>query len=615
VPGLPLERFYELHAQAKAGDIDGAAQVILDAYTTDAPTLKPGDGMVCFQGGNIWSKGILANLLRAGLIREVAALLWGKDQFNIEPESVQRVWAEFEGNSQCIILGAGSMGKSYSLGARLLLDWLEDPAWTCVKVVSVTMEHALRNVFAHMKALHKASAIPLPGNHLERSIQVNNDDRHGIHLIAIPKGESGAGKLQGLHPKPRPKPHPKFGTMSRIRAILDEAEEIPEGVWADIDNMLISKDGVEHIKVFCATNPRNKRSKLGQLAEPKEGWQSISADRSMSWMSRLGWKVIRLDGARCENVVQRRVVFPGLLTWEGYQNFLAKGEHDPEYWTMGRGFYPSESVQGVVVSESLLNSSIGHLIWKGRPKPIGGNDTALEGGDDNTYVTGLIGEAIGWKPVGTNQSVMFDKPQISVQVDQVMVLPKGDTVAMAKEVHKRSQLLQVEPEQLGCDRNGNGAGVHDYLKTLMGPGVFGFNASYAPSESKMFEDDKQTCKELYGDMTTEMMFAIRRYMEFGMLKISPNVDLSKLAVDLTDRRYVQIGRGRLQCEKKSDFKKRNGRSPDGGDSLGVLIFVARQQPSFSQVMNIKPIDQQQMNRQPLRHSVVDTWETVDFNSN
>src|ERR1700761_2697333 len=148
-------------------DFDGCAQALVDGMTNNKPRIVSGTGLEMLQ------KVLIPRLLNKGAYAEVAHLLWGHSLFNAEPESVQLIWKEIRENAMVLIPGGGSLGKSYNAAAYFLLDWLADPLWTCVKVVSVTAQHAKRNVFAHIKNLHRSSFIPLPGIIKGESIQAS----------------------------------------------------------------------------------------------------------------------------------------------------------------------------------------------------------------------------------------------------------------------------------------------------------------------------------------------------------------------------------------------------------------------------------------------------------
>ena len=103
--------------------------------------------------------------------------------------------------------------------------------------------------------------------------------------------------------------------------VLDEAEEVPVGVWEGINNILSTADSDSykgHIKIFGASNPRDRTSDFAQRCEPKDGWGSVDCEDDFEWESREGYHVLRLDAARCENVIEKRIVYAGLQTYQGF---------------------------------------------------------------------------------------------------------------------------------------------------------------------------------------------------------------------------------------------------------------------------------------------------------
>lgn len=517
-----------------------------------------------------------------------AQLIWGDELFTVQPRSVGMIWNEIRTQSELVIIGAGSLGKSYTAAVWLLLDWLRDPTMTCVKVLSSTETHAKRNVFAHIQNLHRLASVPLPGERKEKSIQVGEDDKQGIHLMTIPQGDDGKGRLRGFHPVPREKEHPVFGKLSRVRAMLDEAEEIPEGAWGEVDNILITKEGVEHIKVIAATNPNDRTSRLGQRCEPVDGWSSISIEEAEIWKSRLGWKVLRLDGARCENVVQRKIIFPGLLTWDGYQRYLALGDTAPEYFTMARGWFPEQGLHVNAIPADFIERCKGMFFFQGSTTYCASVDLAFEGGDRAVMTVGRYGRATGWTPQGSGKkAIMFDKPLDGIQIEQQFELNRTHSLDMADQIMSTCSALKIGAGWLIVDRTGNGTGVHDILVIKMpgkGVSVMGLNFGEAATEVKVLDDDKETAAELYDGVVTELFFATRKFIEFHHLKFSPALKLPVLTRQLTTRRYKPTGKGRVRIESKREYKARGYESPDHADSMTLLVHLIRMRGEFVAAM-------------------------------
>ena len=129
--------------------------------------------------------------------------------------------------------------------------------------------------------------------------------------------------------------------------------------------------------------PGTSPSRLARFAEPTNGWTTIDLDQTQGIGSRITlWDVLRLDGADCENVIERKLIYPGFLSWEGYQKFaLEMGGQSPRYLTFGRGMYPLTALSNTLIPYSLLEGNTGQFLFSGRTIGCGGLDLASEGGD------------------------------------------------------------------------------------------------------------------------------------------------------------------------------------------------------------------------------------------
>jgi hypothetical protein len=519
------------------------------------------------------------SLLDADLFEPAAILLWGPGAFDWRPESCRRVWAGLMAQDKLLVQGAGSMGKSYGAAAWFYLDWYRDPDWTCIKVVSLTAAHATRNIFASIKTFHRTALVRPAGmdDDLATSIQSTTDSKQGIHLVAVPKGESGHGTLRGFHPNPRTKPHPRWGGVSRTHVVLDEAEEVPDGVWAGVQNILSAADSSVpgRIKIFAASNPRDRTSQYGQRCEPRYGWGSIDMETDKEWISRDRWQVIRLDAADCENVIEQRVVFPGLQTYEGFMAYVSRGR-TAEASTMARGWFPDEGISMGIVSPAMMDNAMGIVRFVGPVVPLAAFDLALEGVDQVLCSYGRFGLSDGWTD-RAGRFHAFKQARTMLQLDSQMPFPKAATLEQAAAIVRFCRQMRIGARWLCVDRTGNGAGIHDVLCSTFGADVMGLNYSWAATETPIMGDDSQPANELYNGLVTELLFALAKYLEFEWLKISPGFRNEDLVKQATGRRYMQKGQGMVRVESKKDYIKRTRLgSPDALDSLSMLVHLLRQ---------------------------------------
>jgi hypothetical protein len=527
-----------------------------------------------------WLWALAKRLLETERYGSAGLLLWGPALFNSEPRAVQQLMRFVRQAQNMIVLGGAALGKTYTLICYCLLDWIRDPEYTEIKIISTTGGHAKSQSFSTLQRLYKNAIIPLPGLSMDGFVGLNPKDRHSaISLVAIPQGEDGRGVLQGFHPVPRLSPHPIFGSMSRVRALLDEAEEIPSGVWEGVSNLLASAWGPEAVKVFCATNPRDVTSKLAQLAEPPNGWTTVNLERDKQWTSQERWEVLRLDGADSENVLEQRLVHSGFLTWEGYQKFaLELGGQSPKYLTFGRGMYPLTALQNTLIPYSLLEAVIGQFIFDGRTVGCGGIDLAFEGGDRIILFVGKYGKAIGFHPLN-GKPVIWQKSRYCVQADQYYEIAKQKTIALASDLETKCVQLKIHPDWTTCDRTGVGTGVHDALCEQWSPMVRGVMWGSESGQRKILADDHDYAVEIYDGIDTEMYARARKYFEFGFIAIHPQVQTAQLFKELSGRRYQPSPKGpsgkpRIRLEPKKEFKKRLHWSPDIADAFVMMVHGA-----------------------------------------
>jgi hypothetical protein len=568
------------HQLHELDDKKAAADLILQVKRANAQTTSDAEAIQILVTFRQW-------LLDQGRYADTAALLWPAATFSPHPGSVQLMWQEIRKSSQLMIMGAASVGKSFSLGVWLYLDWLRDPEFTNVKVVGPSEDHLEKNLFSHLVNLHQSAAIPSPGECIRLGITLDPHKRDaGIYGVIVPIGKKAPAKLQGIKVKPRPKPHPLLGRMSRLRIMLEEAEDIPVGIWEDVSNILSNTDGLEQFKIFAAFNPKDQNGACGVRCEPEDGWGHFDLDHSITWKSRRGWNVVRLDGMRSENVIEGKMLYPGLQTKTGVERIIANagGVNTRGYYTFARGAFPREGSDIVIIPQALLNEAQGEFVFV-NSTPVAGVDIALEGDDNAVMTVGRYGLASGWrmrptkeKPEGEIRTFVGEdgRPlrRNVIQIDQQFKLPKAETLAMARSIRETCENAGVDPEWLCVDRTVNGAGVHDYLKATWGP-VRGVNPSFSASEIKILAEDTETPFDLYERLVTELWYATRKFFEHSILKISGTMPTERLFHELTTRQFNTSARGKIKVEAKTEYKSRGNKSPDFADSLTLLIHGVR----------------------------------------
>lgn len=572
---------------------------------------------------------VLYDLLDNDDYELAAQLLWPITMFTPEPEFARRVWKELRTQEMLMLMGAASTSKSYSSGVFFLLDWVRDPKYTTVKVLGPSKTHLQDNLFSHLVNLHQSASLPLPGKVGELFIGMNTRNRRGsITGVIVPLGKSGAARLQGVKRFARKKAHPKFGILSRTRVLLDEAEQIPSGIWDDIDNITSTMTGDGGSIVACAFNPQDVTSSVGQRCEPPQGWEKLNADMDQEWTSTRDWRVIRLDGERCENVVQGKVVYAGLQTREGLARLKggSGGSDSAGYYTFGRALYPPAGASFNIIPSALLTKLKARVIYIDKPMRFMGGDIALEGVDKAMAASGWFGlaSAIEMPPTTTHpkgQMLYFKdemgraRPRFAVYIDNLFPISKGDTNHVAAETKRIAMELGIQGMNVMLDRTGNGAGVHDLLKSIWSPDVMGVNYSSSASGLKIFEEDSQLPEDLYDRIQTELWFAFKRWLEHGSIFISPDVDTTKLYPQLTGRRYAS---GKIsKVEPKKAYMSRSGNeSPNEADAVMLIIQGIRQRLGIQLSVKKDTVDEDTLaaalqTDEGAFSGVTDEWDDLD----
>lgn len=541
------------------------------------------------------------NLAEDGRFVEVAVLLWGNGMFDSRPSVVKKVFDAVHNNHKLIILGGSSLSKTYSAGVYYYLQWRFDPYWTAVKLAAPSEDHLYTNLFSHLVALHKGAVIPMTDDDANK-VKVNETDMFISMNDALPEmriqgvlckqSQVSAGAMRGHKPKPYRKPnHPKYGNSTRIFILIDEGTQVSPGAFEDIKTTEASIDPfMDTVKIVMPCNPEGITYKIVQMAEPEEGWDAEQVDTLYEWTSKQGYPVLRLDGKMFENVVQRKTIYPRMLTYDAFLGFLKAGEHSATYWAKGRGFPPLKDNAYTIIPPSWVQTQRGDPIYVGTVSNIAALDTALGGGDKAVFTVGRWGEAAGWRKMNgetewyTNRADPTQKITKHVCVaDQIFQLAKTpSTVEIVQEVMGRCKQMGIPPENVVMDRGGNAAGVWSHAKTFWGD-VLGIDSGERASETNMLSDDQMTAYDVCQLKASELWFAFKRWLDpvVCAFLINPIVPTAPLFTQLTTRRYHNIKGGKVQVEAKEVYRARNsGASPDEGDTILLLVEWCRQRGKF-----------------------------------
>jgi len=366
---------------------------------------------------------------------------------------------------------------------------------------------------------------------------------------------------------------------------VHNCQNIPGGPFQDFNSLTASLSSTEKVKIVCAFNPENTTCKAVQLAEPDHGWIIEDLDSLYDYESKAGWRVCRLDAAKSENVMARKVVYDGLQTYDGFLKYLkGGGDNSPAYLCFGRGFPPVSGSVNTIIPPSWPNQVRGEVTFIENPSVLASIDLAFMGNDTAQMVVARWGRASGWRDFKGQHTTFADrlnvsksKPRHVLQIDQLLPLAKhDDTVKMSEEIIGRCKMMKIKPEWVVIDKTGIGLGVYSHLRKVWGD-VNGVSWNEGATEGKILSEDTEGADAQCEGVMSEMWWTFRRWMDphTGAIFINPIIPTSPINHQLTSRRY-RTGKRGIKVEPKDEYKARNANaSPDEADAFVMLPHLVR----------------------------------------
>lgn len=399
-----------------------------------------------------------------------------------------------------LVTAGNSVGKTW-LAARLALWFLYSHPKSKVITTAPTWIQVESLLWRELRAAYLSAKFPLGGDiHKTQIVLADN-------WFAIGLSTDDPTRFQGFH-------------APRIMIIFDEAIGVDPGIWEASEGVAVGNDD----RFLAIGNPTDPTSE----AKRKE-------DSGL-------WNVLRLSAEDHPNVIERKIVVPGAVTWEWIEEREQEygGRESGLYRARVRGLWPEEG-DDVLIPLALVEAA--QKRWS-EPKPgaqliCAGCDVARYGQDETVIFPVYEGGIVGRPSVRHGQNLM----------------------------ETAGQLKALGAPTLGVDDAGLGGGVTDRLKEQR----VSVNACIGGSAAR--EDKK------FVNARAEMWWALREALKAGDLALP---DDRKMAADLTNVKFAYDSRGRIKLESKDDIKKRLGRSPDRGDALAITNWVRVPRGEFQQ---------------------------------
>jgi len=478
------------------------------------------------------------------------------------PWAEQMIWAALN-NKYLAIGGSASSGKSHTMAAWGIANWLSKPKDTLVLMTSTTLREARKRIWGSvMSLLSVIEDAPIKiRDSIGNASYVNEKgiliERAGLSLIAAEKTRTreATNKLIGIK-------------APRVILIGDELSELSEAILqAGLSNL--SKN--PEFQLIGMSNPNSRFDAFGIWSEPINGWDSVDTHTADGWATKWGGDYIRLDGERSPNIIAGETIYPWLPTKEKIDEDKALlGPESRGYMRMVRAvFFDSDETTGIYGENELtMSKAMSKVEWEGTPIRVAGIDPAFTNGGDRTI---LYTASVGYDTTG--QYVIEFGEAVHLNDDATnKAVPR--TYQIVRQIKEHCEKRKILPENVAVDATGAGAPFCDVLSGEWASGFLRVSFGGKASDKRVSANSKSVGTELYVNRVSELWFVGKELMRTRQVF---GVD-TDLAQEITSRNYDMIKSGtlRVKIESKPEFKSRFGRSPDLADAAFLALDCARQ---------------------------------------
>jgi hypothetical protein len=523
----------------------------------------------------------------------MAVFLVGRDIFDERSVLVHDLFTSLNTYARNAIPGGSSVSKTYSTVIWHGVDFLGDPEGTAIKVAALSDSTLRNNIFENFRRFFDNMILDFGLKSGSLHIGLDTTDRAAcITGVTYPPDSKETGRFKGFKPQKR-KPHPHYGKLTRIRLILEEASNMRPGVFEDLRSMRASlkSDDPVHVKMTAIFNPYDISHWTARICEPEKGISSLDMEKDHQWKSNLGWQVTRLDGKRCENVVQRKDVVSSMISYEAYKEFEREGEHSVSYCCYARGFWAIYGAHQLLIPRYLLENRKCQPLFTGDVINAAACDMAHVG-DKIALGVAKYGNCVGllWREKdGSERREMFNpenpdprrkKPKSILWFEQIIELQPQIRQAsfIGDAIRNSCRALAVQPNWLAVDSTGSGIDTATWLNNNFGD-ILNLQWASKATEHRVLVDSLQKPSELYDRISSEMWFAFKIWLENDLVFFAPNFIDEPLFGQLTKRRLSKRQKsfvGKLSVESKEEYKSHEGGiSCDEADSAIMILQLIR----------------------------------------
>jgi hypothetical protein len=364
-----------------------------------------------------------------------------------------------------------------------------------------------------------------------------------------------------------------------------------------LDNVL----GGTRVLVITGCNFKNPDGMEGDLCRPENGdYPSLDIEKSKFWKSAYQSTTLRLDGHDCPNIKLGYDKYPYLLRNKRRQELEDQhGLQGPKYMEQVRSF-PQLSTGGMTVLTRADLSAWGaydtDIVWTGGTRRrvafcdpgFGGDPACIQAFEFGpAYVFTADGKQVPMQiftPICHPHHIklinqMKRDPDWITRFNSAMQgkqyhRPLSDDVTIEQQIvigaWEFLQTWDVEVANFGFDGSMRASIVQEF-DSIMGTRVVAIDPLGKSTDRIANTRGEKAC-DLYNSFGTETWFAVGDIARAGQLR---GAAMLSVAVSQMVRRTWSHVQSLRKIERKEDFKKRIGRSPDEADTVVGGLEMAR----------------------------------------
>lgn len=447
-------------------------------------------------------------------------------------------------NKWVTVTGPGASWKTTCAAMYAVASWYADPANTVVICTSSTLDGLRRRVWKEVSKFYRTRAAF--GNPIQsrNCIQFEKGlDDAGIFGLATDKGEieKAIGKIIGFH-------------APSMIVVVDEMPYTPEAIVEACVNL---ESGARKFQFIGIGNAADHLDPHGRMCEPKNGWDSVSAEFEQ-WETKRG-VCVHLDGLKSPNVLAGSNVYPGLINQADIDTTSdIYGVDSPQFWQMRRGFWCPEGVQKTVLTMP--------MIVRGRAKEkaifdvdyVQGAslDPAFEGGDRCVLRFGKCGNEDGKKVISLGEKIFIQTVQ---SVDDPLHFQ------IVRQVKQACEERGIGPAMFALDSTGEGGGLASIFQREWSREILCVEFGGRPSRNPVSQTNPKRADQEYDRRVTELWFFFRLLVQNEQIRGLDDDSAMEFC-----RRWYEMKGPYISLETKAKMKERTRKSPDLADNAVIM---------------------------------------------